>query len=78
VRIVIPGAFTGTHLYHQEATLSNAPLLTPEKAGIYYYGTVVHSVGLVAVNDKEKPQLLKLARDKYKNVFEKLPPINFK
>lgn len=78
VRIVIPGAFTGTTLYHQEAVLSNTPLLTPEKAGIYYYGTVVHSVGLVSINDQQKPQLLKLAREKYKNIFEKLPPINFK
>lgn len=73
VRIVIPGGYT-----FQEANLSSAPSLTPQKVGIYYYGTIDHSIGMVGVNDREKVQLLRLAREKYKNIFERLAPVNFK
>ena len=72
-RIAIPGGYT-----FQEAILSNAPSLIPEKAGIYYYGTIMHSFGTVSINDREKPQMLILAREKYKNIFERLPLVNFK
>ena len=72
VRIAIPGGYT-----FQEAHLTGTPSLTPDKDGIYYYGTL-EVYGAVTVSNAEKTQLLKLAKEKYRKVFDALTPINFK
>ena len=52
--------------------------MMPEKDGIYYYGTMALNYGAVRVNDAEKAELIKLAKEKYRKIFETLAPVNFR
>lgn len=73
VRVAIPG----TPAFFREAHLTTAPSMMPEKDGIYYYGTMT-IYGAVHIDDAEKAGLIKLAKEKYRKIFETLAPVNFR
>lgn len=61
----------GTYLFHTPSELHI------DKPGIYYYGTLMMQIG-VGLTRREIPEVLQLARTKYKGAFEVLQPVNFK
>jgi hypothetical protein len=61
----------GSYVFHNRRTIKI------EKPGIYYYGTLLTRAG-AALNYKPNPEAIVLARNKYKNAFDQLQPVNFK
>lgn len=62
--------------------LKKSKSIFPEKQGIYYYGTIIRKDNkfyLITDAERQISKLtINLARKKYKNVFTKLKPVNFK
>ena len=75
-RVVLQSNKSGVD--YRYADIGNSPSLTPDRPGIYYYATINTVGNTVAVNQRDQAELLFLAREKYKNVFQQLTPVNFK
>jgi hypothetical protein len=56
---------------------SDPPKLKADKPGIYFYGTL-DVRDKPTLSQKESSNLIALARNKYKSVFDQLQPINFR
>jgi hypothetical protein len=52
--------------------------LNIEKQGIYYYGSIISSNKKAVISDKVFPEVINVAKLKYRKIFNKLKPMNFK